>query len=78
MSIPEPVCKISDLDRPDFFDDEAAELVHAIDECPVDKTGKDFFESNFTDLLICAKVMLLHGEELQSGKVKGKTILMEI
>ena len=73
MYVPDPICKTSDLNRPDFLDDEAAEPVHTIDEDPVDETGKYIFETNFSDLLIHAEVMLPHVEELQSGKVKWKT-----
>ena len=73
MSVPEPVSKTPDIDLPDFLGDEVAELVHTLDEYPVDETRKAVFETPFTDLPIHSKVMLPHGEELQSGKVKVQT-----
>ena len=73
MSVTDPVCKIYYLNLPELLDYEAAELVHTLDEDPVDETGKSVFETPFTDLLIHAKVMFPHGEELKSGEVKGKT-----
>ena len=73
MSVPEPVGKPSYIYLSDFLYDEAAELVHTIYEDHVDNTGKAVFETPFINLLIHAEVMLPHGEELHSSKVKGQT-----
>ena len=73
MSVPEPVGKPSYIYLSDFLYDEAAELVHTIYEDHVDNTGKAVFETPFINLLVHSEVMLPHGEELQSGKVKGWT-----
>ena len=72
MSVPEPVCKPSDLNLPGFLDDEASQLVHAIYEDPVDKTGKAVFETPFTDLFIHTEVMLPHGSNYIQARPKAK------
>ena len=73
VSVPDPVSKPSDIELPDLLNGEAAELIHTLDEYSVDETGKVFL-INFTYLLIHADVMFPHGEELKSGKVKGRKI----
>ena len=65
MYVPETVSKTSDINLPDFLDDQVAELVHTLDKDPVDKIRKSVFETPFTDLLIHAEVMIPHGKELQ-------------